>query len=533
MNVRSLAVPLLAVAAGCGSPTATPSDLAGSPDMTTGSDTLVMTAQGALMGVSEGATRVFRGIPYAAPPVGANRFRSPQPPVAWQGVRDASMFGPKCPQLALTGGGYDATTSEDCLTLNVWAPAGAGTPRPVMVFIHGGGFVSGSGSEILYNGENLSQAGDVVVVTLNYRLGPLGFLALPSLDGEDPAHATSGNYGIEDQTAALKWVSANVAAFGGDPANVTLFGESAGGASTCVQLVAPASAPFIHRAIVESGLCTLIAPTHAQVLAAGQALAKATGCDGGDATAQRACLRALTAKQVSTALPLHAGLLFGDGASWTPNVDGVVVPAAPAKLFAEGKEAKVPLIVGANFDEGTLFFALAGNDIDEPTLRGALLGFLSGAQADKVLAQYPVANYASANDQGIHVLDDMILCDARRVARAHVAAGNEVYYYDFKHPFKFLYPNLGAFHSAELPFVFGNAYEGIFALAPEEEPLSKAMQGYWTAFATAGSPDGAMPPPAVAWPRYAAATDQDLSLDVTIAAESDLRKKACDFWDAL
>jgi para-nitrobenzyl esterase len=530
---RLLVAALAASLGGCGSPSSTtPSDGGGdaAPPM---QSTTITTKQGVVNGSVDGATRAFLGIPYAAAPTGANRFRPPQPAPLLAAPLDATKYGPQCPQIGAASGMYDATDSEDCLSLNVWTPSVIAAPRPVMVWIHGGGFILGSGSEATYVGANLSAAGDVVVVTINYRLGPLGFLALPSLEGEDPMRASSGDYGIEDQRAALKWVQANIAAFGGDPGNVTLFGESAGGGSTCVHMVSPESQGLFHKAIVESGFCTLVVQQKATAQMQGQALATALGCTSADAAMQRACLRGVTAKQVTTALPLKNGLLFGDGAAWSPVVDGVNVTDLPAKLFASGKASKVPLIIGANGDEGTLFFALAGGMIDMSTFKSTLALFMTPAQADKVIAQYPAAKYQSAQDAAIHVLDDIVLCDARRVARAQAAAGNAVYYYNFTHPTQFILPNLGAFHSAELPFVFGNPYVYI-PLKPEEMPLSTAMQRYWTDLATYGAPAAPVEPPqAFAWPRYDAAGDKNIVLDLTLSVNTGLRKEACDFWDAL
>ncbi|MBP6729758.1 MAG: carboxylesterase family protein, partial [Microthrixaceae bacterium] len=209
---------------------------------------------GPIEGKLVGSTRAFLGIPYAAAPVGDLRFRSPQPVEPWTDTRAYTEVGPGCPQSPV----FVTTVSEDCLTLNVWTPAAPSSAAlPVMVFLHGGAFVGGSGGQINYDGQRLSESGRVIVVTINYRLGPLGFLSHPALAAEDPAHATSGMYGLEDQTAALAWVKANAAAFGGDPGNVTIFGESAGGISACLHLVMPASAGLFDRAIIESGPCDL------------------------------------------------------------------------------------------------------------------------------------------------------------------------------------------------------------------------------------------------------------------------------------
>ena len=237
------AIVLLCVTAACG---------------TSGDELRVATESGVVHGEKDGTIRHFLGIPYAAPPVGPLRWKPPQRAPAWQGTRDATVVGTQCPQtLSYSGASYD----EDCLFLNVWTPSGA-HDLPVMVWLHGGAFIFGSGGDKYYDGSKLAQHG-VVVVTINYRLGVLGFLAHPALDVEDPSFPSSGNYGLLDQEAALAWVQRNIAAFGGDPKQVTLFGESAGGFSTCVQYLSSHTAGLFERAIAESGLCgsTLLAPS--------------------------------------------------------------------------------------------------------------------------------------------------------------------------------------------------------------------------------------------------------------------------------
>ncbi|MSP61770.1 MAG: carboxylesterase family protein [Myxococcales bacterium] len=489
------------------------------------------TKQGMIHGAQDGPARAFLGLPFAAPPVGDNRFRPPQPAPSFAGVRDATAYGKTCPQFNPTTGAYDEKTSEDCLTLNVWTPTAPSSPRPVMVWLHGGGFVLGSGSEDLYVGTNLAAAGDVVVVTVNYRLGALGFLAHPALAAEDPGHPSSGNYGLLDQQAALRWVQSNIAAFGGDPKNVTLFGESAGGISVCQQLVSPGAAGLFHRAIVESGPCVVLpAPTRATWEAQGEALAKALSC-GGDAPALRTCLRVKSAREVAGALPRRTEIIFGEGYAWTPHQDGVVLPDSPLALLKAGRGARVPLLVGANRDEGTIFFALGAKVENEADARKALGAIMPAAQVDAVLNQYKLASYPTPKDAALQVMADAFACDARRLARLH-SAHSPVFEYHFTRAFQWAIPNLGAFHSAELPFIFKNPYTFI-NLKDEEKPLSDAMQSYWTRFAAKGDPNGGAPTGGVAWPAYTSDGDQHLKLDLTIETGSGLRKSACDFWDTL
>jgi para-nitrobenzyl esterase len=494
----------------------------------------VAVEQGIVVGTLTGETRAFRGIPYAAPPTGDNRFRPPQPAAPWTDKLDGSAFGPKCPQFKSSLGGippkYDDTTSEDCLTLNVWAPTTITSPRPVLVWVHGGGFTLGSGRENVYEGTNLSAAGDAVVVTLNYRLGPLGFAAHEALSAEDPARPASGNYGLLDQRAALAWVQKNIAAFGGDPNNVTLFGESAGAISTCAHLVSPGSAGLFHRAIAQSGMCAVLPTTEkAGAEAQGKALSDALGCTG-DATAIRACLRSKTPEELVSALPLRPFVIFGEGVGWSPNVDGVVLLDQPKALMAAKKGAKVPLLVGSNGDEGTLFVkALGAHFEDAASLESTLAQAFSPALAKSFAERYTFAEAKDFDEVAIQIIGDAFVCDARRIATLHETAGNPTWLYHFTRAFKMAIPGLGAFHSAELPFVFQNAMF-FTELSDEELPLSNAMQGYWTRFAAAGDPNGSG---ATAWSKYAPAADEHLELDLTIQAGSGLRKATCDWMDGV
>ncbi|MBM4359854.1 MAG: carboxylesterase family protein [Deltaproteobacteria bacterium] len=531
MNFRHLASTALlaATVAGCAS-SSDGADTSSGSGGGTPAPLEITVEQGIVVGTLNDATRAFRGIPYAAPPTGENRFRPPQPSAPWANKHDGSAFGPKCPQSKLSLGGvppkYDDATSEDCLTLNVWAPAKVASPRPVMVWVHGGAFEIGSGDENVDEGTNLSKAGGAVVVTLNYRLGPLGFAAHEALSAENPAYPASGNYGLLDQRAALEWVKQNIAAFGGDPNNVTLFGESAGAISACAHLVSPGSAGLFHRAIAQSGMCAVLPTmTKATAEAQGKTLSDAVGCTG-DATALRACLRSKTPKELVSALPLRPFVIFGEGVGWAPNVDGVELLDQPKALMAAKKSAKVPLVLGANGDEGTLFVkALGAHFADAASLESTLSQAFSPALAKPFAERY---QFAQATDfDALAIIGDAFVCDSRRTARLHEAGGNSVWLYHFTRAFKIAIPGLGAFHSAELPFVFQNAM--FFSeLADEELPLSNAMQGYWTRFARAGDPNGNG---ATAWPKHASSSDEHLQLDLTLEAGVELRKGICDWMD--
>ena len=305
-----------------------------------GNSPVVGTSNGAVRGLANGAVDEFLGIPYAAPPVGALRWRPPQPAARWSGVRDATQFGSHCPQVASPFG--EASTSENCLFLNVFTPSRQRDRRhsPVMVWIHGGALVTGGSDDYLPT--NLVQDG-VTVVTINYRLGALGFLAHPALAD---ANGQSGDYGLMDQQAALRWVKRNIAGFGGDPRNVTIFGESAGGLSTLSQVASPQARGLFEKAIVESGSYNLTQASLASAESAGEAFAAQAGC----ASQTAACLRGL---------PVSTILANEDAGGYTPNINTEVLPESLGTAFATGNFNRVPIINGTNHDEWRLFVALS------------------------------------------------------------------------------------------------------------------------------------------------------------------------------
>ncbi len=314
---------------------------------------------GVVHGTKTGSVRAWLGIPYADQPVGDLRWRVTQSAPKWSGVLEANAYGNECPQTLSFAG---PSVTEDCLYLNVWSPSGA-KDLPVMVWIHGGAFIFGSGGDKWYVGDHLAQQG-VVVVTINYRLGALGFLAHPALDVDDPAYPTSGNYGLEDQRAALAWVQRNIHAFGGDPKQVTMFGESAGGFSACVHYVSGRADDLFAAAVSESGFCTatLLAPGHATADSEGLDLGDKLGCPGGQASAL-ACLRNVSVESLLAATNLPPAADQTPGGPFyqlsllpnvEPNVDAYVVPDIAAALKA-GAFVPKPLLLGTNKDEGTLF----------------------------------------------------------------------------------------------------------------------------------------------------------------------------------
>ena len=485
------------------------------------SGTQIQIESGEVDGESADGVRAFRGIPYAEPPVGPRRFQAPEKIEPWSMPFDATGTPNTCPQLATGSNAFEG--DEDCLTLNVWAPDPApSAPLPTMVWIHGGAFTGGSAEEPTYEGDELVRTGNVVVVSMNYRLGPLGFLVHPALSGE------AKNLGLRDQRLALEWVRDNVAAFGGDPKNVTIFGESAGGVSVCAHLTSSGSQGLFQRAISESGPCSALLPTLAQSEQQGADLAQAVGCTD-EATAAE-CLRGKTAEELLKALPLKSGVFFGNGASWGPLNDGDVLSENPEDVILK-QGASVPVIFGSNANEGDLFVYLAGlGTIGEPAYNTIAATFASGLgiPAQDLLDQYPAAAYPTPADALSDAIGDAgFVCPMRRAVRGITAHGGTAYLYHFTRAITLL-GITKSFHGAELPFVFGKPLSTFTPDSPEDAALSKAMQGYWTAFAASADPGGT-----VAWPKYTETADEHLTLDHAIAVGSALKKDKCDFWDSI
>ncbi|HSQ62053.1 MAG TPA: carboxylesterase family protein [Polyangiaceae bacterium] len=486
----------------------------------------VTTDKGVVHGSSADGVRSFLGIPFAAPPVGPLRFLPPTDAPAWSGARQATTFGPDCPQLS--NGAMSASSSEDCLYVNVWTPAADVKNAPVFVWIYGGGFVSGSGSGLLYNGEKLVLDENAVVVTFNYRLGPLGFMSHTALAAEEGV-ATAPSPGLLDQQAALGWVQRNIAAFGGDAKNVTLAGESAGGISTCAQLVLPKSNGLFAHAVMESGLCLADAfETKAAAEDQANRLATALGCT--DPGTVMSCLRSKSAEEVLLALPLRKALIGLTGESYWPVVDGVVLPAVPIDAITAGQFAHVPVILGSNLNEGELFTALWGSPPPTSTdVRGALQALFGAAAVDAIAAQYPV------DSSPVQALADLITdgafaCPARRAARALAASGGTAYLYQFTYPYTVTaFPSVTTAHGFEIPFVFRNGYLGQ-QLTDADLAVADTVDGYWFRLAGKGDPNGDGAPQ---WPAYSQASDTNLVLDATVTTNSGLKKDKCDFWDTL
>lgn len=430
----------------------------------------------------------FKGIPYAAPPLGELRWQPPQPTRAWSGVRPTTQFGPRCMQLPLFGDMVFRSRgmSEDCLYLNVWKPVHASGKLPVLVYFFGGGFVAGDGSEKRYDGASLASKG-IVTVTVNYRLGVFGFFALPALADESPHHA-AGNYGLLDQVAALRWVQANIARFGGDPAQVTIAGESAGSIAVSALMTSPLSRGLFARAIGESG--ALIAPIAPLPLPEmeqhGEAFARALGADSLRA------LRALpAAKLLQATRDQHSDANVA--------VDGWFLHEPPAKTMAKGQQAQVPLLLGSNSQEGFYTALLKGQPPTPSNYRGALQR-LFGAQADRVLTLYPGDSEAQVKQSGTALAGDMFIAHSTwrwmDLQRRHSDA--PVYFYYFaqprpakRHPAPGEQPDAGAVHSAEIEYALGNlAGNEVYAWTDADRRASATMEGYFAQFVKTGNPNG-------------------------------------------
>jgi para-nitrobenzyl esterase len=486
---------------------------------------VVQLSDGTLRGDLDGASRRFLGIPYAAPPVGNLRWRLPQPSMPWTGTRLANDFGPSCSD----NSGGAPKFSEDCLYLNVWTPSRAPTfPRPVMVWFHGGGNqVYSAAAEFFlgglqYNGRTLAEMRDVIIVTINYRLGVFGFFPHPALATEDPQYPYAGNQGLLDQRAALQWVHDNIAAFGGDPGNVTIFGESAGSFDVCLHLVSPGSAGLFHRAISESNGCTTRQPTPADAAPSVDQLVAAVGCSG--SADVLACLRQVPADALLGANPL--------GDAWASDnliVDGGFLPDQPRALFAAGRFSKVPYIIGSNAEEGNEQFGPLMNLLNQNGFMGALQS-LYGDQADQVAALYPPEDFPPTATVSSELMalarsigDRDNICPTYDTARRAAAGGAPTYLYNFARPDSDpVFAAFGADHQAEIGYVFGS----VDLKTDDNREVASAMQGYWTRLAAAGNPNGEE----VVWPRYDDASDERLNLDVPITVVTGFHRTRCEFW---
>ena len=491
----------------------------------------VTTDAGTVMGRTTGTVDQFLGMPYAAPPVGALRWEPPQPPAPWQGIRSALSYGNRCPQLADTNG--PRIDTEDCLYVNVYAPAliPAGEKLPVLFMIHGGRLVNGAGDQ--HDGSLLAAAGNLVVVSFNYRVGPFGFLAVPGLSASPSA--SSGDFGLLDQEAALRWVHSNIAAFGGDPGKVAIAGESSGGWSVCALLASPPAAGLFSRAIMESGSCASQPVANAQV--SGVALAAKAGCSVPAAAAS--CLRALP-----------EGAVLDASASYQPEFisGGPDLPVPPAQAVASGHYNQVPILLGTNHDEARIFTRGLASWTQQQYVQ--FVDVLYGSLAPAVLTRYPwnafpppyQAAYAVAaiwTDSGF--ITSIGGCPEQNLAQQLARGQSQVYFYQFDDrqapPLAADPPGYqwGAGHAMELAYLwpsFSNGFSLYAELTDAQLRLSRQMIAYWGAFVRDGSPAAARQP---AWPPVRAGQLMSLrpggrSHPITAAAFA--AEHQCGFWNS-
>lgn len=431
---------------------------------------------GRLTGMRADGVSSFRGVPYAAPPLGSLRWRPPQPAAAWSGVRPADRNGEICMQkLSKDNGVGEGQGSEDCLTLNVFTPRAArGARLPVMVWIHGGGLVNGSGTAALYDGTRLAKQG-VVVVSINYRLGRFGFFAHPALTIE-PGHGELANYGLMDQIAALKWVQTNIGAFGGDPANVTIFGESAGGVSVNRLMLIPEARGLFSKAIVESGVGRETGQTLSEAELSGARFVAGLSVVGQDVAA----LRALPAEEIVAAGDLD--MAKGDA----PIIDGTLVTQGVLDGFRQGREASVPYMVGSNSLEIPAAYAGAFRGLDRltPEQRSAAQAVYGGRDALKE-----------------RIITDLVFGEpARALAKAHAKTGAPTWLYRFSVVSSGAPKALkGAVHASDRQYVFQTLAASPWPTDDRDAFLAKTISAYWVAFARTGDPNGKGRP---VWPRY-------------------------------
>ena len=481
---------------------------------------------GTIRGSEADGVRVFKGIPFAAPPVGELRWAAPEAVVPWTGERDATEFGPDCPQAP-----YDPDSmyyrpprpqSEDCLCLNVWTAAQPGEKRPVMVWIHGGALTRGSGAVDTYDGTNFAQNG-VVLVTINYRLGPLGYVAHPDFTAESP-DGTSGNYGTLDQIAALEWVRDNIAQFGGDPDRVTIFGESAGSWSVCALVATPLAKGLFHRAIGESGgsfgpMSYLSRENEDQPSAesTGERFAEALGTDGASE------MRGISVERI-------VEVFFKPGAGFASrgNVDGYVFPEEVRTIFAKGQQNAVPVIVGSNADEMTTLTPRAMVPKTLDALKAMVARQYAGHE-EEFYKVYPAASDAEAANAALAAARDrsftwQMLAWSRGMATVKQPAYR--YYFTRIPPIPGSEYNR-AFHAAEIAYVFNNLREGR-GFNDTDERLSDTMHRYWINFATTGDPNGEGLPK---WSAFDAKTENYLELGDEVRAGERLLPAQMAFMD--
>lgn len=502
-----------------------------------GADPKVATSYGVVEGKWDGTVKEYLGIPYAAPPLGELRWADPQPPAAWDGVRDAKYKGHACTQWAT---GIPAfSPSEDCLTLNIWVPEGEG-PHPVMFWVHGGAQAAGSSNELQYDGRKLAQAQNVIVVSANYRLLISGFFALPALGSGE---ALSGNQAIKDLVAALQWVHTEIRQFGGDPGNVTVFGESAGSTNTCALLATPKTQspePLLHKAIMQSGACdTLGIMSLEQAQQIGQDLLQELGCLASPEPLQ--CARDLPIEDIRRAKKYDLFTSFVwtlDEWPYRPGlvVDGDLFPASPIELVAQ-RQGEIPILLGTNLDEGSLFAGFLAHP-DDAEGYAELMEQRYPGQGQAITERYPLTDYANAGAAHAQVRGDLIMkCPTLNMARVY-SSHNNVWLYSLEQNvfsvvmevvslgFKRNAPELGVFHTADIGYLF--EFPLLSALVSDSDRRVRDLfQQAWGNFARNGNPNGEGVP---YWEPFDPARNNYLVIQGDAENRDDFRQGACDYW---
>jgi para-nitrobenzyl esterase len=503
---------------------------------------LVTTISGDVQGDVRGSTCAFLGVPYAAPPIGALRWKAPRPLEPWApDTLVAKTDPPTCPIISVLPPLGVTTGSEDCLNLNIWTPnpSPPGT-APVILWLHTGGFVAGSANFAASRGQNMAQQTGAIIVAPSYRLGPFGFLAHSALTAEDADHPSSGNFGLLDQRAAMGWVRNHIAGFGGDPNNITIAGTSAGGLSVSLHLVSPGSAGLFDRAIIQSGAASYRWRDLAEAEAQGDALATALECT--DPAHMLSCLRSKSQAEVLRALPVTLDqIVEGQRVQWVPVVDGLELPDQPRTLYENGALARVPLLIGTNRDEGWPFVDRSFSSGLTAEQYDAILATEFGSDEPAIRSHYPVlvdATPLARKETLAQIVSDVeYICETRRIARAVERTGTPVFVYSFEYPVP---PAAGirVIHGLESNLLFGNNFgpPSNHVLTEPDEDLFRSMSGYWTRFAKNGHPniDDAS---VVHWPAFKHPTgrgrgaNKHLTLAAPITEGMRLRQAACNFWE--
>jgi len=490
--------------------------------------TVVQTTAGPVRGETEGNVQVFRGIRFAQPPIGQLRFGPPLPVIPWTDVRPALDFAPACPQLVSIDPteNNNSVMSEDCLAVNVWTPRIDDTKRPVMVFIHGGAFVEGSARNTWYDGTALAERGNVVVITLQYRLGALGFLELSKIAGEE--YADTGNLGILDQIAALRWVQQNIERFGGDPRNVTIFGESVGATSVGILMALPAARELFQKAILESNSAVRVGHDLVRATELAKEFMKIAGASS------VADLQSMTMLQIRDAQQKLFETEFGDS-SFGPTWDGTVIPRPAMEMVLAGEGARVPVLLGTNLDETRYWSTIEDLPLEkkpEPLLESQVAAIL-GLKAKAAIGVYRKAD-SNYGDVVIHLATDLLFrMTSIRMAEA-LSRLQPTYAYLFTYRSTSPVTKYDSAHSMELPFVFG-VIDDLDAIAftgrdPHREDLTREIQAAWINFARSGDPNS---PGLPRWPMYDTVKRCTLELGITSRVVNDPLAAQRAVWDGV